>query len=233
MPTSCPIFPARLSIPSVTIRRYGSIGSQLEAPPNLANILDGNFGIGSRRRGQSLIILLDIDDGSIRSADGRITAGGANIRESDSAKIGERNERQERGEVLHDPLRIRLAKSVVILASERMGNSLASGQILHDGSSCGLARRVDSDLDFIASRDTDTAEVVGIVREPFIPGVRGGATAIDTEIHTGLQDGGLARVPVDANPGCGTILLVTVGSRRSGWGWHGESTGHGRVARIR
>ena len=69
-----------------------------------------------------------------------------------------------------------------------MGNSLALGVVRDDCFARSGRSRSDSKSDTIASREGDTAEVVGIVWVPFVPCIIGCFTSAIGEVNTRLQD---------------------------------------------
>lgn len=102
----------------------------------------------------------DIEESSARRTDVSRGCGSLGISESDSAKVGERDERAVLFKVLDDPLCILLAESVS--GSEGLSNGLSGGLVLDDS----LARFGGDD---ITGTDGDAGEIEGESGEPLIP----------------------------------------------------------------
>lgn len=194
------------------------------------NVLDDD---GLRARGsdgsQDLAALLNVNDGT--TGDTNSAGGGSSIsiRESDGTEVSEWNKSVILLEILDDPFSVGLAE-LVALGCEAVGDSLASGDVLNDGGTGLLASGSDGHLDNVTSSDGNAREVIGVVWVPFIPGIEGGGGSLDTEVDTGLEDGGFASVTVDTDPCGGTVLGAARTTRWDSWGWDGDLTGDRGVA---
>lgn len=188
-----------------------------------------------RRRGlsQNLVILPNIHDGSTRGANSPAVAGGLGISESNRSEISERNKRAIGFEILDNPFSVGLTEVALGASGKFMGDGLAIGEVLDGGSSSALGGGLNSDFDGITLGDGDTAEVIGIVGVPFVPGAVGGLAALVAEVDTGLENGSLAGIAVNADPGRGAGLLPGAGATGATWRrdtGDGELAGDGGVA---
>ena len=215
------------------------------------DVLDGDGAAADGDGGEDLAALLDVDGGRAGGADGGAARGRRGRRgEDDGAEVGEGHERGALLEVLDDPLRVVLAERR--LAGERVRDGLALGLVRDRRRAARLGRRGDRHGDDVARGEADAGEVVRVVGVPLIPscaaemarsaegvavaeGVRrtivADAGAGDGEVDTGLEDGGVAGVTVDANP-CGGGVGPRA-ARRLARGGDREGTRHGGVGGLK
>jgi len=178
---------------------------------------------GGGAASQDLAVLLDIDDGGAGDTDraGSVSSGGTG--EGDGAEVGESDLGAALVEVLNDPLSIGLAKGAQgSLVGEGVLDGLAGGHVLNGSNTASLAGCSDGNGDLVTSGKADATEVVCVVRVPLIPSIICDGRARLGPVNAGLEDGGLASVAVNANPG---------GARASaGWGGDSERSGDALVA---
>lgn len=196
---------------------------------NVLDVLDNDLAIGDGNGGQNLV-LLDVDDGGILRTNGRAILGSGAAGESHGAKVGKGNQGVILLKVLDDPLSVVLTQIAINTPSEAVGDRGTGAHVLNRGGTSGVAAGIDGDLDGITGRDGDVAEVVGVVGVPLVPGIEAHLTALDTKVHTGLEDSGVTGVTVNAHPGGGTVLLAARATRGHRGGGHDELGGHGSVA---
>ena len=109
----------------------------------------------------------DIEESSARRTDVSRGCGSLGISESDSAKVGERDERAVLFKVLDDPLCILLAESVS--GSEGLSNGLSGGLVLDDSLARFGGGGGYGGGDDITGTDGDAGEIEGESGEPLIP----------------------------------------------------------------
>ncbi|KAI7976906.1 hypothetical protein EIK77_010137 [Talaromyces pinophilus] len=200
---------------------------------SVKNLLVGNNNLVARSAGSGdniAALINQVNDISTRGVDRTRTAGGTGIRESDGVKSRERSKRlgstADDGEVLHDPLSVCLAEGALNLAGgEGVSDGLTVGLVGDGGNTAGCAGGLNAHLDGVTSRDVDAAEVVGIVGNPLVPGVVGHGAALDTEVETSLQEGALAGVSINTDPGTGAILGAVVTTAGDGRGGSNDASG--------
>lgn len=188
-------------------------------------IADSNTAAASRRLGQDLTALLDIHDSRARWANSRAARDSLGIGERHSSEVGEGNQGAAALEVLNNPLSVGLAEISIIDTGELVGDRCARSEVFDDSRAGVLGLSSHSELDHISSGDGDAGEIVGIIRVPLVPGIVGNLASLDAEINSSLEDGGVASVTVDTDPGGGAVLLArrsTGGKLRLG---NGEFTG--------
>jgi hypothetical protein len=167
-------------------------------PSTHLDVLDGEARGGGGHGGLDGAALLDIDDGTVAWALGGTRAGGSNsVGEHDATEIGERNQGASLLEILNDPLGVLKAQSAG--ASEGLGDGLASGDVLND-SLAGLgAAGGNGGLDHI-SGGNGQGEIVGVVWVPLVPRI---VAAANSEVNSSLENGGLAAIAINSDPGGG------------------------------
>ena len=77
----------------------------------------------------------------------------------------------------------------------------ASSQVLENSNTASGAGGIDSDLDLFTDAEVKSLEGMGVVGDPFEPGIE---RAITEKGDTGLEKGGLAAVAVNTDPGGGS-----------------------------
>jgi len=192
--------------------------------------LNLNVGAGDRGRAgggavsQDLAALLNVNDGGTTDTDAAGSGLGRGPSEGDGAKVSKRNQRAALLEVLDDPFSIGLAEVALgTFVREGVCNLLSGGVVRNDSSACGLASCGNGHSNGVTSRKADSGEVIGVVWVPLIPSIISDGRAGLGPVNTGLENGSIASVTVNANPG---------GTRScGGWGWDSEGAGHTGVAR--
>lgn len=193
------------------------------------DIADGDRVTGCRGLSQNLAILPNVHDSSTRGANSPAVAGGLGVREGDGSEISERNKRAIGLEILDNPFSIGLTEVTLGASGEFVGYGLAISEVLDGGRSTILSGSLNGDLDRVTLGNGDTAEVIGIVGVPFVPGAVGGLAALVAEVDAGLENGSLAGITVNTNPGRGAGLLFGAEAEATAATWGGD-TGDGELA---
>lgn len=149
--------------------------------------------------------ITEINDGTAVGSNGALRARSRGIGEGDGAKVGKGDELAARLKVLDDPLGVGLAQGARG-AGELVLDLSAGRQVLEHGDTGRLAGGVDVHLDLVADAEVKAPEGVRVVGDPFVPGVE---AAVTVKGNTGLQDGRLAGIAVDADPGRGRRVCVS------------------------
>lgn len=185
----------------------------------------------TRRRGlsQNLAILSNVHDGSTRGANSPAVAGGLGVGESNRSEISERNKRAIGFKILDNPFSVGLTEVTLGASGKSVGDRLAVGEVLDGGRSSALTGGLNSDLDGVPLGDGDTTEVIGVVGVPFVPGAVGGLAALVAEVDAGLENGSLAGVTVNTDPGRGAGLLLGAEAEVTA-ATCGRDTGDGELA---
>jgi len=181
----------------------------------------------TRHRGlsQDLATLPNVHDGGTRGTNSPAVADGLGISEGNRSEISERDEGATGFKILDNPFSVCLTEIALSASSELVSDGLAIGEVLDSGSSGALSGGLNSNLDGVALRDGDAAEVIRVVGVPFVPGAVGGLAALVAEVDAGLENGGLAGVAVNTDPGRGAGLFF----KATGATWGGD-TGNGELA---
>lgn len=175
-----------------------------------ASVVAGNVITVSAASAQDLtsVLVPEVNDGSTVGGNSARVTTGRSISESDRAIVGKGDQRATRLEVLNDPLSISLAQGAR-RAVELVLDLLSSSQVFEDSNTAGAAGRINRDLDLVADAEVKALEGVGVVGDPFEPGVE---RAIAEEGDTSLENGALAVVAVNADPGGGGGVGTTGGT---------------------
>ena len=141
-----------------------------QQPVAFLDVLDGDGRSFGGDGGESLVVLLNVEDGgtSLRgSVDGAARARGNGVTKGHGTKVPKWNLGNPLLKVFDDPLRILLTESKG--RSEMLGNGLVGGQVLNDRCTRSPGRGCDGGLDNVTSVDGDAGEIAGVVGEPLVP----------------------------------------------------------------
>ena len=174
-----------------------------KSEPHQSNISTGNPRRPRQRTvRQNRAPLFNIKNLRTRHAHRRPALHRRRTRESHRAKVCKRHLRPPRVKVLDDPLGVVLAERTQAgLVAERVRDALASGVVGDLGRAAGFATRGHGHGDGVPGREADAAEVVRVVRVPFVPCVVSDRGAGSGPVDAGLEDCGAAGVAVDSDPG--------------------------------